>query len=103
MKSVEKLISTASQGVRYIEYLDDNGIKIRIDIYSDSYRHQGHCFLEVMDKDKLQWNKIAFKPAGGMKTRPGLNSIMDSKTHDFTPDFAEDRKWLLTIYNHLTS
>ncbi len=102
MKILDKQITVESQGVRYIEYSEIREYKVKIEIYSDTYKAQGHCRLEVLDKERMKWTKVVVIPAEAMKTNKGLYVHPAKKTRDFTPDFAADREWLLTVFGHLT-
>ena len=98
-KVFEKQIAKTSQGLRYLEHLEVNGTKLRIDIHSDSYRQQCYCRLNAFNKDSLTWNLIADRPYGAMATKEGLCY----RSCEGTPsDFAADRKWLLNLFCDLT-
>ena len=109
MKTLDKQIARTSQGIHYLEHIevkDDThaaNAKLRVDIYSDSYKNQGHCRLDAFDAGGLKWHNVASRPPTGMATSNDLCHEPDlSGSRNFTPDFAADRKWLLDLFLKLT-
>ena len=101
IKSIDVQVAKGGQTVRWLEYLDIDGRKVRIDIKTDSYKFQGHCYIEVLDKETLKWNSVVFRPPLTMVVDPNLGYGPDIKIRDVTKDFASDRKWLLDTYGKL--
>ncbi len=100
-KSLNRLVTIKSQGVQFLEHLSHNGRKLRIDIYTDTYKQQGHCHLEVLDTQAMKWNLVVFKPANSMETEENLCYRQDVRQRNLEKDFEQDRQWLLNIYEDL--
>jgi hypothetical protein len=114
--NINTLITRKSQGVQYLEHakyfeqvdhtghgINKPGRNIRIDIYTDSYKEQGHCRLEVMDPATLKWSVVVALPADSMKTDAKLIYEPDIQTRNLAADFAKDREWLLNVFLSLVS
>lgn len=66
-------MTKSRQGVNYLKVIKHaSGHKLRIKIYSDSYRFQCYAFIEVFHPEKLAWNEVARIPYASMKTPEGL-------------------------------
>ena len=108
MKTIDKQVVRDGQGIHYLEHVEAKdgthavSTKLRVDIYSDAYKNQGHCRLDAFDADSLKWHNVASRPPTGMETDNDLCYRPDRDTRDFTKDFAADRKWLLDLFLKLT-
>jgi len=62
-------MTKSRQGVHYLKVLKHaSGHKLRIKIYSDSFRFQCYAFIEVFHPEKLAWNEVARIPSAVMST-----------------------------------
>lgn len=101
-KTLDLQTAGSGQCVLFLEHLDVDGRKARIDIKTDSYKAQGHCRLDVLDQDGMKWNNVLARPALTMATDEGLGYKPDVKTRDLRKDFAVDRQWLLDTFHKLS-
>jgi hypothetical protein len=98
IKTLDSQVARKSQGAALLEYLEVNDRKVRIDIYSDSYKNQGHCRLETLDKATGKWAVTVFRIPERMETDTELY-VKEGGIRN--ADFAADREWLLKVYEGL--
>ena len=99
---LNRQIACKSQGVEVVEHLEIDGRKVRLTIYTDSYKQQGHCHLDVLNMDEMKWNQVVSRSPEVMETDGNLCYLPDIKTRNLAADFAKDRQWLLNTYSLLT-
>lgn len=69
MKVIKEEYSLGTQSAHFIKIIEgDNGLKIKVDIKSDSYDFQSHAKVSVFDSKDLKWNIVDNVPHSNMKT-----------------------------------
>lgn len=70
MKSINRELSSGTQGLTYRERLELESHKLLIEIESDSYDFQCHAW--IMRWNGEQWREVEHIPHGNMETPSGL-------------------------------
>jgi len=69
MKIIKEDYSLGKQSVNLCKIIEgDNGMKIKIDIKSDSYDFQSYARISVFEPQSLAWNNLSHIPYANMKT-----------------------------------
>lgn len=69
MKVIKEEYSLGTQSAHFVKIIEgDNGLKIKIDIKSDSYDFQSHAKVSVFNPTELKWNIVDSVPHSNMKT-----------------------------------
>lgn len=69
MKIIKEEYSLGTQSANFTKIIEgDNGLKIKIDIKSDSYDFQSYAKLSVFNSHELSWNIVDSIPFSNMKT-----------------------------------
>ena len=67
--AIQHEITKHRQGVQYLKIVKhSSGHKLRIKIYSDSYKFQCTALVEVFNPQNLAWNEVARIPHAAMDT-----------------------------------
>ena len=101
-KLLNRQFARKSQGVEVVEHLEIDGRKVRLTIYTDSHKQQGHCHLDVLNTAEMKWNQVVSRSPEAMETAESLCYLPDIKTRNLEADFAKDRAYLLGTYALLT-
>lgn len=97
MKIIKEEYSTGTQSASLSKIIEsDSGLKIRVDIKSDSYDYQSYARVSVFNKLGLQWNIIDTIPFSNMKTPPKLYyQVKQQNPTILAQYFSEDSKTLV--------
>lgn len=102
-KELSNEMSKSRQGILYKETLQHiaSQHKVRIEIYSDSYKFQCYARIEVFHPQELKWNKLEYIPSANMATPEQLvySVPVSSSVYMVQNQFMVDRNKLLQLAN----
>ena len=99
-RTIEKItFYKDTQSIGHREIYEHNGIKIKLELESDSFEQQ--CFAKAYALDGLKWNEIYSIPFIEMKTPKGLSyqSQYINKESTAEVEFQQDVKRLKKYIN----
>jgi hypothetical protein len=98
---IDKSISTDSQDVRYYEIISIDGKKLKMEIRSNSFKHQCHAYVYSLEDtgSGIKWNIVHSIAATVMKTPEKL--CYKSGVTDYENYFTADRNDLVRVASAL--
>lgn len=102
-KLIEQQLGDTNQSISLVRFGKIGEHSVRISVKSDSYRQQCYAHLDVLDKQKMEWNTISsIKPTEmstpeGLKSYPGAYGVNRDLTK-FVRYFEADVKRLINLF-----
>lgn len=101
MKIIKEEYSLGTQSAHFTKIIEgDKGLKIKIDIKSDSYDFQSYANVSVFNSKDLKWNIVDKIPHSNMKTPHKLYYHVPAPQKNaavLAPLFEEDTKILISL------
>lgn len=97
MKIIKEEYSIGTQSASLSKIIEsESGLKIRVDIKSDSYDFQSYARVSVFNKLALQWNIVDTIPHSNMKTPTKLYyHVKQQNPNVLAPQFSADTQTLV--------
>lgn len=100
MKVIKEEYSLGTQSAHFTKIIEgDNGLKIKIDIKSDSYDFQSYARVSVFNPQSVEWNILDSVPFSNMKTPTKLYYHVQAPSKNanvLAPHFVEDTRTLVS-------
>lgn len=97
MKIIKEEYSLGQQSAQLTKIIEgDKGLKIKIEIKSDSYDFQSYARVSVFNSSELKWNGVDHIPFANMQTPPKLYyHVQQQNPNILSPYFTNDIKTLV--------